>query len=299
MVRHRRWKRKLAPPECELFTGGLGESCKLCLTIRREVAMQGRKPEPALKRSSAALVAALCLAVFLGPLSAAAQTSPDGRRESIHERAHEAAEKRKREAAEKHARTQTHQREAAEKRKHEAQERRQHERPQAQDRRQQAIERERWERQEIVRRQNTMRDADDERAEIRARQNADWENDMQRRRDAARQGAQPAAPGPYSLPGTQSAPARSTTPRASTSSGTTCSANPYCPAANGYGNACMGVKRSYSGTGAAQTGLRDIVRRCQTANAPDLCSTDLGRSFGGGCAQQCVNVASCSTTAAR
>lgn len=261
--------------------------------------MRGKKPEPAMKRSSAALVAALCLTVFLGPLSAAAQTSSDGRRESIQERAHEAAEKRKREAAEKHERTQTHQREAAEKRKHEAEERRQHERPQAQDRRQQAIERERWERQEIVRRQNTMRDADDERAANRARQNADWENDMQRRRDAARQGAQPATPGPYSLPGTRSATAPSTAPRASTSSGTICSANPYCPAANGYGNACMGVKRSYSGTGAAPTGLRDIVSRCQAANAPDLCSTDLRRSFGGGCAQQCVNVASCSATAAR
>lgn len=143
-----------------------------------------------------------------------------------------------------------------------------------------------------------MRDADNERAAARGRQNAEWANDMQRR-DAARQGTQGAAPGPYSLPGAYGAPAPSAASRVTASSGTICSANPFCPAANGYGNACMGVKRTYSGTGAAQTGLRNIVSQCQAANAPDLCSSDLRRSFGGGCAQQCVNVATCAATAVR
>jgi hypothetical protein len=259
--------------------------------------MQGKNPDARLKCSLAAPVAALCLAVFLGPLTAAAQTSSDTRRESNQERAHEAAEKRKRESAEKHAHTQAQQHEAAEKRKREVEERRL--RPQAQDASQKAIAREKWERQEIVRRQNAMRDADNERAKIRSRQNADWEKDMQRQRDAARQGTPPATSGPYSLPGTQSPRAPSTTPSAAASSGTICSANPFCPASGGYGNACMGVRRTYSGAGAAQTGLRDIVSRCRAANAPDLCSTDLRLSFGGGCAQQCANVATCAATAAR
>ncbi len=261
--------------------------------------MRGKKPEPAMKRSLAALVALLFLAPLLAPSSAAAQTSSDTRKESSEERAKEAAEKRKREAAARLERTQAQQREAAENRKRQAADKRQ--RAAAQRERQAAEHgnRERWERQEIVRRQNAMRDADNERAAARVRQNAEWERDMQRRRDAAREGAQPAASGPYSLPGSQLTPARPTAPAVSASSATTCSANPFCPAAKGYGNVCKSVKRSYSGAGAAQTGLRDIVSRCQAANAPDPCNTDARPSLGGGCAQQCAAVAACATASAR
>ena len=234
------------------------------------------------------MAALLVLALSASPAlpQSSTDTAAERKREAAekHEQAQEAAEKRKREAAERSERTQTQQREAAEKRTRQDAERR---------------DRERWERQEILRRQNAMRDADNERAADRARQNAAWETEMQRQREAARDGVRPAAPGPYGAPGPQSAPAKSAAPRAVASGDTLCSAVPFCPSAGSYGNVCIGAKRIYSGAGAAQTGLRDIVSRCQAANAPDPCNTDVRLSFGGGCAQQCANVATCVAAAAR
>jgi hypothetical protein len=42
-----------------------------------------------------------------------------------------------------------------------------------------------------------------------------------------------------------------------------------------------------------------IVSRCQAANAPDPCNTDVRLSFGGGCAQQCAAAATCAAGTAR
>ncbi len=81
-----------------------------------------------------------------------------------------------------------------------------------------------------------------------------------------------------------------------------CSASPYCPMASGYGNACKEIK----GGSAVRS---NIVRLCQQANSPDPCGvglpgglqaqTSYRARFGGGCAQQCVSVASCPVSGSR
>ena len=260
--------------------------------------MIGKRFEADLRRSCLLPITALCLAIFLGPMPAAAQTTSESRREALERRAHE-AKQRKREAAEKRERAQAPQREATERRQREAEERRQkaaeqEQRTRTRDAAQPALDRERArERQAEERREREQW----ERRQIEVNQQRMWEAD--RERSASRPATQSPTPGPYSIPTTRPTPSSSATSRIAASSQRICTANPVCPTANGYGNVCIGVRQAYPGTGSAQTSMQDIVSRCQAANQPDRCNASYRVTFGGGCPQQCASVASCSTTAAR
>jgi hypothetical protein len=177
------------------------------------------------------------------------------------------------------------------------------------------LQREREERREIRRRQDAMREADLERAATRRQQNDEWAREMELRR----QREQPVPSGTYGTPnytpparstrGPYSAPAATGTARQGTkSSPVTCSAHPNCMSEAGRINVCRGVQASYTGAGASNDGLRDIITRCRDANLPEPCNADprgtpanpnYRLSPIAGCVQQCATVARCTPSAAR
>lgn len=181
---------------------------------------------------------------------------------------------------------------------------------------QEAERREREERREIQRRQDAMREADLENAAQRQRQDAKWAREMERQRQRDQPAPNPTYRAPsyttspaQRAPGSYGAPAATSTPRQDTeSSRFTCSAHPSCPSETGRGNVCKGVQGSYTGAGASNDGLRDIITRCRNANLPEPCNTDprgtpsrpnyrLTTTLG--CAQQCATLARCSPITAR
>ena len=156
--------------------------------------------------------------------------------------------------------------------------------------------REEMEKREAEARQRDLRD-------LQAREAAARERDLRERRELESRARRPSS---ESYGGSMAAPARSPAPSSrSGANGMSCSAVPYCPMASGYGNACKGVKESVA-RGATKSA---IISLCQRANRPEPCGADLPGSpqakdryrlaFGGGCAQQCIGVAECSTAASR
>ena len=91
--------------------------------------------------------------------------------------------------------------------------------------------------------------------------------------------------------------------------GTYCVARPNCPDCASGGNVCRGAEQFYPGLTYFLGGKKDIIRRCQQANALDYCGGSMGcvkqknwtprdgerhrARYGGGCYKQCEKVAAC------
>jgi hypothetical protein len=88
--------------------------------------------------------------------------------------------------------------------------------------------------------------------------------------------------------------------------GTKCIAVPRCPDCNGQGNVCRSVEQFYPGATYFLGAKKDMIRRCQQANALDYCGgsrncVKLRREeqerhrarYGGGCYRQCESVVAC------
>ncbi|MDX6613585.1 MAG: hypothetical protein QOD75_2771 [Blastocatellia bacterium] len=91
--------------------------------------------------------------------------------------------------------------------------------------------------------------------------------------------------------------------------GTYCAALPRCPDCVNGGNVCRGAEQFYPGLTYFLGGKKDIIRRCQQANALDYCGGSYGcvrqknwtprdadrymQRYGGGCYKQCEKVAAC------
>jgi hypothetical protein len=88
--------------------------------------------------------------------------------------------------------------------------------------------------------------------------------------------------------------------------GTKCIAVPRCPDCNGQGNVCRSAEQFYPGATYFLGAKKDMIRRCQQANALDYCGGSRNcvrlrreeqerhrANNGGGCYRQCERVVAC------